>query len=141
MQSLELEIHHIGYAVQSISEYLKRSISPLFDPAVSPIVEDPIQRVRIAFVKLPGGTLELIEPAAADSPVQQILSRKRGGLYHVGYATPHFEAAIACASRSGYRAISKPAPAAAFDLRRVVFFMSPDFELIEFIEMPKATGR
>jgi len=134
-----LRMHHVGYAVHSISEYLERYVSPLLEPqAVSPIIEDPIQRVRIAFVTLPGGSLELIEPTGADSPIQQILSRKRGGLYHVGYATPRFDEALAQATATGCRPLGKPVPAVAFDQRRIVFLLTPHFELIELIEMPEA---
>ena len=133
-----LRIHHIGYAVQNISDYIRDYISPVLKPqAVSPIIEDPIQRVRIAFVTLPGGSLELIEPTSEESPVQQILSRKRGGLYHVGYAATDFDAAMARAMANGFRPIGKPVPAVAFDLRRIVFFMTPHFDLIELIELPE----
>lgn len=134
-----LRMHHVGYAVHSISEYLERYVSPLFEPqTVSPIVEDPIQRVRIAFVTVPGGLLELIEPTGTDSPVQQILSRKRGGLYHVGYTTPRFDEALAQAMATGCRPLGKPVPAVAFGQRRIVFLLTPHFELIELIEMPEA---
>jgi methylmalonyl-CoA/ethylmalonyl-CoA epimerase len=129
-------MHHVGYAVESITEYLKNYLSPLFEPqAVSPMIEDPIQQVRIVFVTLPGGLLELIEPTSSDSPVRQILNRKRGGLYHIGYATPHFDAAMARAIATGCRAITNPVPAVAFNHRRIVFFMTPHFDVFELVEM------
>lgn len=134
---LGMRIHHVGYAVSNISEYLDGYVSSMLQPrAVSPIVDDPIQRVRVVFVELPGGTLELIEPIASDSPIQQILNRKRGGLYHVGYTTPQFDSAMTQAIASGWRALAKPVPAAAFGEKRIVFFMTPHFDIIELIEMP-----
>jgi methylmalonyl-CoA/ethylmalonyl-CoA epimerase len=132
-----LQFHHVGYAVQNIAAYVDGYVSSVLRPrAVSRIIEDPIQRVRIAFVELPGGSLELIEPTSPDSPVQQILNRKRGGLYHVGYTTRDFEAAMARAIAYGCRPLSKPVPAAAFGEKRIVFFMTPQFDIIELIEMP-----
>jgi methylmalonyl-CoA/ethylmalonyl-CoA epimerase len=135
---LGMRIHHVGYAVPNISEYLGGYVSSMLQPrAVSPVIDDPIQGVRVVFVELPGGTLELIEPIAADSPVQQILNRKRGGLYHVGYTTPQFDSAMARAIAKGCRALAKPVPAAAFGQKRIVFFMTPHFDIIELIEMPE----
>jgi methylmalonyl-CoA/ethylmalonyl-CoA epimerase len=139
---LALRIHHVGYAVASISEYLNDFGAELFERVtVSPIVEDPIQRVRVAFVELPGGTLELVEPMTTDSPVQNILARKRGGLYHVAYATPRFEEATRAAIARGYRLVAEPAPAAAFENRRIVFLMTPHFDLVELIEMPDSPAQ
>jgi methylmalonyl-CoA/ethylmalonyl-CoA epimerase len=138
---LKLRLHHVGYAVADIATYLKDYIVPLFQPkTVTEIVEDPIQRVRIAFVQVPGGSLELIEPMSPDSPVQKILSRQRGGLYHVAYATPAFDRGMTEMVAKGCRPLAKPVPAAAFDQRRIVFFMTPHFDLVELVEMPETAS-
>ena len=139
---LGLRMHHVGYAVPNISEYLSGYVSSMLRPrAISPVIEDPIQRVRVVFVDLADGTLELIEPIASDSPVRQILNRKRGGLYHVGYTTPHFDSAMAHAIAEGWRPLAKPVPATAFGQKRIVFFMTPHFDIIELIEMPERDTR
>ena len=136
---LDLRIHHVGYAVESITEYLDKFLAPIFRPrSVSPIVEDPIQRVRVVFVELPGGLLELIEPTDASSPVQQIVKRGRGGLYHLCYATSRFDLAIDRMVKNGCRALSRPVPAAAFDQKRLVFLVTPYFDIIELVEADKA---
>ena len=53
------KFHHIGLSVKSINS--------LF-PKVKPIVA-PIQKVKVAFVKLQGVTIELLEPLNETSPI------------------------------------------------------------------------
>jgi methylmalonyl-CoA/ethylmalonyl-CoA epimerase len=90
-------------------------------------------------VQVAGGLLELIEPAAPDSPVQKILSHRRGGLYHVAYGTPNFDRGMAAMISRGCRALAEPVPAAAFDQKRIVFLMTPHFDLVELVEIPEMT--
>jgi methylmalonyl-CoA/ethylmalonyl-CoA epimerase len=138
-EELDLRLHHVGYAVENITDYLAKFITPLFRPqSVSAIVEDPIQRVRVAFVQLPGGVVELVEPMGADNPIHQILKRRRGGLYHLCYATSQFDQALSRLTDGGCRALSKPTPATAFGQRRIVFLMTPYFDLIELAEAAPA---
>jgi methylmalonyl-CoA/ethylmalonyl-CoA epimerase len=139
---LDLRLHHVGYAVESITDYLAKFLTPLFRPeSVSEIVEDPIQKVRVAFVQLPGGVVELIEPTEAGSPIQQILERRRGGLYHLCYATSQFDRAIVRLTDGGCRALSEPTPAAAFGQRRIIFLMTPYFDLIEVVDAAQAAAQ
>nr|WP_225187758.1 VOC family protein [Bradyrhizobium sp. IC3195] len=98
-----------------------------------PIFEDPIQQVQIQFVSGGGPRLELIEPAGAQSPVEGIL--KRGSkLYHLAYEVSRFDDAIASFGAQQYLAVSSPAPAVAFDMRRIVFLASATLTLVELIE-------
>lgn len=132
----DVYIHHIGYAVASISGYYEQFLAPLVSyRSVSPITEDPIQRVRVMFVNLPGGTIELIEPMDDAGPINEIIRKRRGGLYHLCFATKDFDAVLARFCRLGCRALSDPVPAAAFGQRRLVFVLSPERDLFELIEM------
>jgi methylmalonyl-CoA/ethylmalonyl-CoA epimerase len=136
---LDLRIHHVGYAVQSITEYLDTFLAPIFQPrSISPIIDDPLQRVRVAFVELPGGRLELIEPTDAGSPAHQIVQRGRGGLYHLCYTTSRFDLAVDRMVKNGCRPLSPPVPAAAFDQKRLVFLVTPSLDVIELVEADKA---
>ena len=75
-EGLNLRLHHVGYAVASITDYVETFVTPFFQPeSISAIVEDPIQQVRVVFVKLPGGVMDLIEPMVNTSPIHQILKR------------------------------------------------------------------
>lgn len=131
-----LRFDHAGYAVASISDYLEDFFVPLFRPvSVSPIVDDPIQKVRIAFATLSGGErIELIEPMEDSSPVSKFLTDRRGGLYHLCYSTASLEEAIDRFREKGCMVFSGPTPAAAFDGRRIVFLFTPQRDMIELVE-------
>ena len=77
-----MRFHHVGYAVADIDRYLKEFLRPLLVPSrVSPVYEDPIQRVRVLFAEVSPGTLiELVEPLDQGSPVTRFVGDARGGL-------------------------------------------------------------
>ena len=130
------ELDHIGYAVANIETYVSTFSSVLFQPAeVGEIVGDPIQRVRVAFVTLAGGSrIELIEPLEKNSPVSRIIERGRGGLYHVCYRADDLELLIPRLREKEWLVVSGPSPAAALNGRRVIFVLTPQADLIEFVE-------
>ena len=89
-------------------------VSGCSEPPV--IYEDPIQRVRVAFV----GELELVEPCGEDSPVAEVLD--------------NLESAIERARAERCLLISEPQPAVAFAGRRIAFLMTPKYLLVEYVE-------
>lgn len=131
-----LRFDHIGYAVASITEYLETFFVPLFQPVeISPIVEDPLQSVRIAFATLDTGTrIELIEPTNPSSPVGRFLTDPRGGLYHLCYSTDSLDQAVDDLRRLRCTMFMKPTPAVAFGGRRIAFFVTPQRDLLEVVE-------
>ncbi|MGY3411001.1 methylmalonyl-CoA/ethylmalonyl-CoA epimerase [Bradyrhizobium sp. GM5.1] len=129
---MDLHFHHVGMACRKIAAELPELAIVGYRPE-GPIFEDPIQQVRIQFVSGGGPRLELIEPAGARSPVEGVL--KRGSkFYHLAYEVRRFDDAIASFRAQQYLAVSSPAPAVAFDMRRIVFLASPTLTLIELIE-------
>jgi len=127
---------HVGYAVENIADYVQNFVLPLFPGSVvGETVEDPLQGVRVAFVDFPGrGRLELIEPAAPNSPVRKILQAKRGGLYHLCYSVDDIEEEMQRFRDKGCLVISRPKPAKAFGGRRVAFLYTPQRDIVEFVE-------
>ena len=136
---MAVRFDHIGYAVVNITEYLDEFFVPLFEPIdVTPIVQDPVQRVRIAFATLAGGgRIELIEPLDGTGPVSQYITDRRGGLYHLCYAADSLENAIAAFRRKRCMVFSGPTPAAAFGGRRIVFLLTQR-DMIELVEAESA---
>jgi methylmalonyl-CoA/ethylmalonyl-CoA epimerase len=131
-----LVLDHVGYVVPDIRAYLDQFVLPVLRPAaIGPIVEDPIQQVRIAFVTLADGNrIELIEPASVSSPVRSLLNKGRGGLYHVCYGTARMQEVVDRFVAQGSIVVTGPVPAAAMGGRRIIFLFTPSDDLIELVE-------
>jgi methylmalonyl-CoA/ethylmalonyl-CoA epimerase len=129
-------LHHLGFVVNSISaaaDEFALSISAQWD---GEIIHDPIQQVRVSFfnpVDARNPVFELVEPASETSPVNDFLVKRRGGLHHVCYEIDDLDAALENARRAGWAIASFPAPAVAFEGRRIAWIFSKKRLLIELL--------
>ena len=121
--------HHIGMAVRSIGEAV---------PGLT-VVTDPIQRVSIGFVEFSGLTVELIEPAGENSPIDGSL-KKGNKILHVCIEVPSIANALDECKQHGFRKISEAVPATVFENRKIVWVFSSIFGLVELLEAKEATG-
>ena len=134
---LPLKFHHVGYVVASIAgtvDGLIRSLGARWDGCV---YEDPHQRVRVTFlVTRPGDPqIELVEPAAEDSPVLAFLREKGGGLHHVCYEVEDLERSMAEFKTRGALIARRPKPAVAFQGRRIAWVLTAEKLLVELLEI------
>jgi methylmalonyl-CoA/ethylmalonyl-CoA epimerase len=131
-----MRFHHVGYATRDIDLYVQDFFRPVFAPlSISEKVSDPIQRVTVCFARMQGNTLiELVEPLGTNSPIEGVIGSNRGGVYHLCYEVDDLEREIARCRQRACMPISKPVPAAAFNGRQVVFLLTPQHDLIEFVE-------
>lgn len=136
-----MRFHHIGYAVKNIRRYLDDFLIPMFAPTtVTEPIPDLVQGVTVCFAEMPGGAvIELVEPLGEGSPVSSIIGSKRGGLYHLCYEVDDLDAEVKRFRRKGCLPLGKPVPAVAFDGRRIVFLLTPERDLIEFVEGPRGS--
>ena len=75
-------IEHIGIAVKSIEEALPYYENVLgFKCYAVEEVED--QKVKTAFLKVGETKLELLEPAAEDSPIASFWENRGPGIHHI----------------------------------------------------------
>jgi len=131
-----MDFDHLGIAVKNIDEYFSKMLQPILGINIlSEIIIDPIQNCKIAFATSSNGVrLELIEPLNEESPVNKILQKKKGGLYHMCFIANNFDEDVKHCLSNKFIALSKPQPAIAFNNRRVIFFSTPTFEIIELVE-------
>jgi methylmalonyl-CoA/ethylmalonyl-CoA epimerase len=128
-----MKLHHVGIAVSSIETQGTAYCQALSLPPPGPTIEDPIQRVSVAFCPASSDvSIEFVEPLGDDSPISNLLSRG-GGVYHVCYEVPDLDAAIEEVRRQHGVVVAKPAPAPAFDGRRIAF-CHVGGSLVEFVE-------
>ena len=138
---------HIGLAVadlESAAEFLTGFLG--YEVIRGPF-DDPIQRVRVLFLtasprgsaRLPSSSdeiaqLELVSPLTEDSPIRSMLARSGGGTYHSCFETTGLESAVEDARAHGCVVVSQPAPAVAFEGRRIAWIYTPTRLLIELLE-------
>ena len=117
------KLHHVGLGVASIEKLTQDAVT----------WDDPIQKVRVAFVELNGARIELVEPLGEGSPVNRSI-REGVKLLHLCYEVPDLEVAVQRSQAFGFRRIQKPAPAVAFENRRIAWVFSFDYGLVELLE-------
>ena len=130
-----MRFHHVGVVVKSIEQTATHYRKNLHLEPQSEIIEDPIQKVKVQFWARPGDStsVELIEPAGEDSPVQRALA-KGGGLNHLCYEVDDIGAAVEEALANGALQVGSLAPATAFAGRRITFLYYRHIGLVEFVE-------
>ncbi|MGH9433400.1 MAG: VOC family protein [Terriglobia bacterium] len=132
---MTFSVHHLGVAVQDISQTAAAYVKCFGYQIESAIVHDPLQQAYVQFLRLPGDRvyLELVQPDRSHSKLSQAIA-KGGGLNHVCYATDDVDAACKELRARGMFLIAPPAPAVAFKGRRIAWLMGKDRVITELVE-------
>ncbi len=134
--------HHAGFVVDSIARSLQGFMASTGAARHTAIIEDPVQRVKVAFL-VPAAAgqpqLELVEPSGENSPVFRFL-QQGGGLHHICYEVADIERQVSRMQASGATVIRRPRPAAAFHNRRIAWVMTAEKLLIEYLEASAGVG-
>ncbi len=136
----EVQLHHVGFAIRSIENEIAAFRSSILASWDGKIFHDPLQKVRVTFLQTPSPTdamVELVEPAAEDSPVGQFLKRG-GGLHHICYEVRDLGAHLEKMQAGGGIIVKPPLPAVAFENRRIAWVVTRQKLLLEFLEKEKA---
>lgn len=134
-------LHHVGYVVASAEEGAKQFAESLGAELVSDVIYDPLQKVKVVFLRPPGGSptlIELVAPEGTSSPVTAFLA-KGGGLHHVCYEVDNLEDTLEEMRRRRAVVLRPPKPATAFHGRRIAWIITPERLLMELLER-RSTG-
>jgi len=131
----ELVFHHIGIACRDIDK--TREFYLGLGYTASPVVDDPLQHVRICFLDKEGAPrLELLQPLDDQSPVAHTLATAGVTPYHFCYEVRNIDEAIAALRTKRFLLVSGPVPACALGDRRIAFLYNKNNGLIELVENP-----
>ena len=119
-------LHHVAIVVASIEE-ARATYEGLLGMTAGDVEHVAEQKVRVLVLHAGAQRIELVEPAAEDSPVQGFLARHGGGLHHLAYAVANLEHALETLTAAGVRLLDSVPRAGAHGTR------------IAFIH-PKSTG-
>ena len=128
--------HHVGFVVASIAQTIegfRKSLEAHWDGIV---IDDPAQKVRVTFLESANAVdplFELIEPAAANSPVAAA-AKKGGGLHHVCYVVDSMDEQLASCLEQRAIIVRRPAAAVAFGGRKIAWVYTRNKLLIEYLE-------
>jgi methylmalonyl-CoA/ethylmalonyl-CoA epimerase len=132
-----MKIDHIGIAVNSLAEAVKVYEDALgLTAAGYDEVDD--QGVRIAMLTIGESRIELLEPTAADSPIQKFMSRRGEGIHHIAVVVDDIEATLQRLKTSGARLIDSTPRKGAHNSR--IAFIHPASThgvLLELVEHAK----
>ena len=131
-------MNHVGIAVPDIGAAIAfyrdvMGVSDITEPTIL-----ALQGVTYAFVNLPTGQVELIEPYGETSPILKFLDRNpKGGQHHICFEVEDIHIAKAVMEKRGMRILGEPRIGAH---GRLVVFLHPGDAggvLIELMETYK----
>jgi methylmalonyl-CoA/ethylmalonyl-CoA epimerase len=131
-------LNHVGVAVPDIRAAIKMyrkvfGVTDITEPKAL-----PPQGVTYAFVNLPSGQVELIEPYGDTSPITRFLEKNpKGGQHHICFEVEDIHKASLEMAKKGMRVLNEPRIGAHGT--PVVFLHPGDAGgvLIELMESPK----
>lgn len=142
MDAFGLRFHHLGLAVK------KPAAATAFLAALGyregNRVFDPIQRVNLAMFhhdSMPD--VEVIWPGEGPSPVDSIIKKSDGRVYHLCYTADDPARAVAAMQDQGFDVleVASPEPAILFGGQKVSFYSVAGFGLIEIIDSRTAEAK
>jgi LAO/AO transport system kinase len=127
-------VDHLGIAAHNLEEAIAFYQSLGFSVAHRETV--PREKVRLATLPAGESRIELLEPAAPDSPISSFLEKRGPGLHHIALRVPDLEAAVARLQAAGARLLNPPRPGAGGHLYVFVHPASTGGVLLELIQEP-----
>ena len=143
-EGLRFKLLHVGVAVPEIMAAAEMFATLFGSEVVSGPFDDPIQKVTVNFLTQAGengadaAEIELIAPLTADAPIQTMLKKTGGGAYHLCFETNRLERALEHLRAQRCLVVSAPAPAVAFEGRRIAWLYTPTRMLVELVEQAEA---
>ena len=102
-------LNHVGVAVPDIGEAICFYRDVLGATDITEPEALPPQGVTFAFVNLPSGQVELIEPYGDSSPITKFLARNpKGGQHHICFEVEDIHEAVKTMEARGLRVLNEP---------------------------------
>jgi len=93
-------LSHVGIVVQDLDESLKQ-YERLFNLRPTAVVDALGGKVKVAFLTVGDGEIELLQPTDANVPLMEYLRKHGSGIHHISLATDNIEAEVDRLKREG----------------------------------------
>ena len=131
---------HVSIVVPDI-EAAARMLSDRYGLAVGKRMVNEQQGVRLAYVELPNGKIELMEPSRPDSPVAKFLERNpKGGIHHLALNVDDMDGTAQALGANGVRILGDGKPQRNVAGERIAFVHPADF-LGALLELEQHEGQ
>ena len=131
------KIHHIALAVDNLAESAKFYQNCL-GLELTGIETVSAQKTTVGFFQIGASSIELVQPAEPDSPIQKFLAAKGQGIHHICFEVDDIDAEVKDLLEKGATLIDR-APRPGAHNARVAFIhpKSAGGVLIELVECAK----
>jgi len=131
------KINHVAVAVNNLEEATK-FYEEVLGLTLSGVEVVEAQKTKVGFFKIGESNIELVQPAAPDSPLTKYLETKGQGIHHLCFEVEDVEAEVKAFLDKGATLIDKtPRPGAHSTKVAFVHPKSSNGVLIELCELPK----
>ena len=118
---------HVSIVVPDI-EAAARMLADRFGLAVGERMVNEQQGVRLAYIELAGGRIELMQPSRPDSPIAKFLERNpKGGIHHLALGVDDMDRTAHTLSAHGVRLLGDGKPQHNVAGERIAFIHPADF--------------
>lgn len=133
-----MRVHHLGIVVTDIETTGRQGAEQLGLRPLTPVIVDPIQRVKVQFWgnEESSTQIELVEATDSTSPVSRATERG-GGPNHICYEVDDLAKSVKAATANGALCVVPPVEAVAFDGRPIAFCYFRGIGLVEYVQAPK----
>ena len=123
----QVSFSHVSIVVPDL-EAAARMLAERYGLSVGARTTNVQQGVRLAYVELAGGKIELMEPSRPDSPVAKFLARNpKGGIHHFSLAVDDVERTASALGERGVRLLGDGKPQTNVAGGRIAFIHPGDF--------------
>jgi len=118
---------HVSIVVPDIA-VAARTLAERYGLTVGAPMVNEQQGVRLAYVELPGGKIELMEPTHPDSPIAKFLERNpKGGIHHFSLSVDDMDRTTRALGDGGVRILGDGKPQHNVAGGRIAFIHPADF--------------
>lgn len=122
-----MHLSHVSIVVPDLESAI-RAMRETYGLAAGDIKENQQQGVRLAYVDLGNGKIELMQPLTADSPIGRFLAKHpAGGLHHLCLEVPEISAVMLRLRNKGVRLLGDGTPAYNVHGQEIAFIHPQDF--------------
>ena len=113
------QINHVAIVVEDIETSLSFWRDAL-GMELSEVRDVPVEKSKVAFLPLPGGEIELVQPTTNDSGISKYLDKRGQGLHHICLEVDDIDGMLSQIKARGVRLINEQ-PRTGPDGRRYAF--------------------